>query len=76
MKILQYLAKGLKSTVGHTESQACGQNNLYLGGETPRSQVGWLKQESHALLAVGVSTKHVTLEIVIARDVPAERLYD
>ncbi|WP_370588491.1 zinc ribbon domain-containing protein [aff. Roholtiella sp. LEGE 12411] len=31
----QILAKGLKSTVGHTESKACGQNNLYLGGETP-----------------------------------------
>ena len=29
------LAKGLKSTVGRTESKACGQNNLYLGGETP-----------------------------------------
>ncbi|MBF2063343.1 MAG: transposase [Calothrix sp. C42_A2020_038] len=29
------LNKGLKSTVGRTESQACGQNNLYLGGETP-----------------------------------------
>ncbi|MCP6759348.1 MAG: transposase [Fischerella sp. CENA71] len=31
----QILAKGLKSTVGHTESKACGQNDLYLGGETP-----------------------------------------
>ncbi|KOP26240.1 transposase [Hapalosiphon sp. MRB220] len=29
------LNKGLKSTVGHTESNACGQNDLYLGGETP-----------------------------------------
>ncbi|MDM9383047.1 transposase [Chlorogloeopsis sp. ULAP01] len=31
----QILAKGLKSTVGHTESKASGQNDLYLGGETP-----------------------------------------
>jgi putative transposase len=29
------LNKGLKSTVGRTESKACGQNDLYLGGETP-----------------------------------------
>ncbi len=31
----QILAKGLKSTVGHTGSKACGQNDLCLGGETP-----------------------------------------
>ncbi|NET60314.1 MAG: transposase, partial [Symploca sp. SIO2E6] len=31
----QILLKGIKSTVGHTESKACGQNNLCLGGETP-----------------------------------------
>jgi putative transposase len=29
------LNKGLKSTVGRTESKASGQNDLYLGGETP-----------------------------------------
>jgi putative transposase len=29
------LHKGLKNTVGHTEIQASGQNNLYLGEETP-----------------------------------------
>jgi putative transposase len=29
------LNKGIKSTVGHTESKASGQNDLYLGGETP-----------------------------------------
>jgi putative transposase len=29
------LNKGLKSTVVTTESKACGQKNLYLGGETP-----------------------------------------
>ncbi len=29
------LQKGLKNTVGHTEIQASGQNDLYLGGETP-----------------------------------------
>ncbi|NET62431.1 MAG: IS200/IS605 family element transposase accessory protein TnpB, partial [Symploca sp. SIO2E6] len=29
------LLKGIHSTVGHTGSKACGQNNLCLGGETP-----------------------------------------
>jgi putative transposase len=32
---MMILNKGLKSTVGRTESKACGQNDLYLGGETP-----------------------------------------
>ena len=32
---IRILDKGLKSTVGRTESKACGQNDLYLGGETP-----------------------------------------
>lgn len=32
---INILNKGLKSTVGRTESKACGQNDLYLGGETP-----------------------------------------
>ncbi|BAZ66483.1 transposase [Fischerella sp. NIES-4106] len=32
---IMILNKGLKNTVGHTEIQACGQNDLYLGGETP-----------------------------------------
>lgn len=32
---IMILNKGLKSTVGRTESKACGQNDLYLGGETP-----------------------------------------
>jgi len=31
----QILAKGIKNTVGHTEINASGQNNLYLGEETP-----------------------------------------
>lgn len=31
----QILAKGLKNTVGHTEINASGQNDLYLGGATP-----------------------------------------
>lgn len=31
----QILVKGIKNTVGHTEINASGQNNLYLGGETP-----------------------------------------
>ncbi|BBD65483.1 transposase [Nostoc commune NIES-4072] len=31
----QILAKGIKNTVGHTEINASGQTNLYLGGETP-----------------------------------------
>lgn len=32
---IMILNKGIKSTVGHTESKASGQNDLYLGGETP-----------------------------------------
>ncbi|BAZ06611.1 RNA-guided endonuclease InsQ/TnpB family protein [Calothrix sp. NIES-3974] len=32
------LNKGLKSTVGRTESKACGQNDLCLSGETPLSK--------------------------------------
>ncbi|MCM0590501.1 MAG: transposase [Gloeotrichia echinulata IR180] len=32
---IMILNKGLKSTVGRTESKAPGQNSLYLGGETP-----------------------------------------
>jgi putative transposase len=32
---IMILNKGLKSTVGHTESKASGQNDLYLGEETP-----------------------------------------
>jgi putative transposase len=35
----QILAKGIKSTVGHTESKASGQNDLCLGGETPLSKL-------------------------------------
>lgn len=31
----QILAKGIKNTGGHPEINASGQNNLYLGGETP-----------------------------------------
>jgi hypothetical protein len=49
------LQKGLKSTVGQTESKASFQNNLYLGEETPRLQVGWMKEESHGVSAMGVS---------------------
>lgn len=30
---------GLNSTVGHTEPEACGQNNLHLGEETPLSRL-------------------------------------
>jgi putative transposase len=33
------LNKGLKSTVGRTESKAPGQNDLCLGGETPLSKL-------------------------------------
>ncbi len=32
---IMILNKGIKSTVGHTGSKASGQNDLYLGGETP-----------------------------------------
>jgi putative transposase len=35
---IMILNKGLKSTVGRTESQACGQNDLCLSGETPLSK--------------------------------------
>ncbi|BAY43418.1 transposase [Scytonema sp. HK-05] len=35
----QILIRGIKSTVGHTESKACGQNNLCLGEETPLSKL-------------------------------------
>ncbi|MFH7030540.1 MAG: hypothetical protein ACHBN1_35580 [Heteroscytonema crispum UTEX LB 1556] len=38
-RAIMILNKGLKSTVGHTESKACGQNNLCLGGETPSSKL-------------------------------------
>ena len=36
---IMILNKGLKSTVGHTESKASGQNNLCLSGETPLSKL-------------------------------------
>jgi putative transposase len=35
----QILAKGLKNTVGHTEINASGQNDLCLSGETPLSKL-------------------------------------
>ncbi|MCC5665080.1 transposase [Nostoc sp. CHAB 5784] len=35
----QILAKGLKNTVGHTEINASGQNDLCLGGETPLNKL-------------------------------------
>ncbi|MBD2499008.1 RNA-guided endonuclease InsQ/TnpB family protein [Anabaena azotica] len=35
---IMILNKGLKSTVGRTESKACGQNDLCLSGETPLSK--------------------------------------
>ncbi|MGI2909612.1 RNA-guided endonuclease InsQ/TnpB family protein [Tolypothrix sp. VBCCA 56010] len=36
---IMILNKGLKSTVGHTESKASGQNDLCLSGETPLSKL-------------------------------------
>ncbi|MBI1243009.1 zinc ribbon domain-containing protein [Umezakia ovalisporum] len=32
---IMFLNKGLKSTVGPTESKACGQKDFYIAGETP-----------------------------------------
>jgi len=36
---IMILNKGIKSTVGRTESKVCGQNNLCLSGETPLSKL-------------------------------------